>query len=52
MDLTKDSRSELPQEQFERRRQRGLDDLVKIVNRCQHSVYGDLGREWATKEGL
>ena len=39
MDHTPDPKSELLLEQIERRRQRGLEDLAKIVNRGQHPVY-------------
>ncbi|MBN1580145.1 MAG: DEAD/DEAH box helicase [Anaerolineae bacterium] len=39
MDHTPDPKSELLLEQIERRRQRGLEDLAKVVNRGQHPVY-------------
>jgi superfamily II DNA or RNA helicase len=39
MERTQNPQSELLLEQIERRRQRGLEDLTKIVNRGRHPVY-------------
>jgi superfamily II DNA or RNA helicase len=41
MDHVQDPEPDLFQEQIERRRQRGLEDLAKIVNRGQHPVYSN-----------
>jgi superfamily II DNA or RNA helicase len=39
MDRTEEQESEMLQEQIERRRKRGIEDLAKIVNQGRHPVY-------------